>query len=86
MNEATTHPGPAREGSRVVVHGICALHVADSKHARSHVGRESPISNGLTTVAVEHLAMTHSKKKVSTNVGRILDDCLDGFIMVKFDM
>ena len=27
------------------------MDVADGKHARNHVGRESPISNGLTTVA-----------------------------------
>lgn len=45
------YPGSARERSRVVVHGIGALHVGHRKHARSHVGRESPISNGLTTVA-----------------------------------
>lgn len=43
-------PGPARERSRVVVHGIGALQMAHRKHARSHVGIESPISNGLTTV------------------------------------
>jgi len=43
-------PGSARERSRVVVHGIGALHMGHRKHARSHVGRESPISNGLTTV------------------------------------
>lgn len=43
-------PRPAREGSRVVVHRAVALEVANSDHARSHVGRESPISNGLTTV------------------------------------
>ena len=46
-----TDPGPARERSRVVVHGIGALHAADRNHARSHVGCESPIPNGLTTVA-----------------------------------
>ena len=48
-----THPGPARERSRVVVDRVSALDVADRNHARSHVGRESPISNGLTTVAGE---------------------------------
>ena len=55
-----TYPGPARERSRVVVHRVVALDVADGKHARNHVGRESPISNGLTTVAV--------KREVSTKV------------------
>lgn len=45
-----TPPRSARERSRVIVHGVSALHMADRKHARSHVGRESPISNGLTTV------------------------------------
>jgi len=43
-------PRPARERSRVVVHRIGVLQMADRDHARSHVGRESPISNGLTTV------------------------------------
>jgi hypothetical protein len=48
------HPRPAREGSRVIVHRVVALDVADGKHARNHVGRESPISNGLTTVAADN--------------------------------
>ena len=47
----STHPRPAGERGRVVVHRVVALDVADGKHARNHVGRESPISNGLTTVA-----------------------------------
>ena len=48
-----TYPRSARERGGVVIHGIAALHLADRNHARSHVGRESPISNGLTTVAGE---------------------------------
>lgn len=47
-----TYPGPAREGSRVVVHVVGALHVAHSEYVRSSVGVESPIPNGLTAVAV----------------------------------
>ena len=47
-----TNPGPSRERSRVVVHVVGALKVAHSKHARLGVESESPISNGLTTVAV----------------------------------
>lgn len=43
-------PGPARERGRVIVPRVVALHVAHCKHARSHVGVESPISNGLTAV------------------------------------
>ncbi len=47
-----TNPGSARERSRVVVHVVGALHLANSKYARISVERErSPISNGLTTVA-----------------------------------
>lgn len=47
-----TYPGPAREGSRVVVHVVGALHVANSEYTGSSVGVESPIPNGLTAVAV----------------------------------
>lgn len=54
------HPGPARERGRVVVHGVVALDVADRKHARSHVSRESPISNGSTAVAAEKGSATQS--------------------------
>jgi len=44
-------PGPAGEGSRVVVHVVCALKVADGQHTRLGVeGEYSPIPNGLTTV------------------------------------
>jgi len=43
-------PGPPREGSRVVVHVLGAIYVANSQNTRRSVGRESPISNGLTTV------------------------------------
>jgi len=43
-------PGPARERSRIIVPRVVALHMAHCKHARSHVGVASPISNGLTTV------------------------------------
>jgi len=48
---AEAYSGSAREGSRVIVHVIGALHVADGEHTRSYVSRESPISNGLTAVA-----------------------------------
>jgi hypothetical protein len=41
-------PGPAREGSRVIVHVVGALHLADGKYAS--VESYSPISNGLTAV------------------------------------
>ena len=51
-----THPRPARERGGVIVHRVGTLDAADRKHARSHVGRESPISNGLTTVA-EHMVL-----------------------------
>jgi len=50
LGMSKTPPGPARERGRVIVHGVVALDVADSKHARNHVGRESPISNGSTAV------------------------------------
>lgn len=50
LGMSKTPPGPARERSRVVVHRVVALNVANGKHARSHVGRESPISNGSTAV------------------------------------
>jgi len=44
-------PGPAREGSRIIIHVICALKVADGQHTRLGVeGEYSPIPNGLTTV------------------------------------
>ena len=46
-----TYPGSARELSRVVVHVVGALHVAHGKYARSVVGSESPIPNGVTAVA-----------------------------------
>jgi len=42
-------PGPAREGSRIIVHIVSALQLAHSKHTRS-VESYSPISNGLTAV------------------------------------
>jgi hypothetical protein len=42
--------GSAREGSRVVVFVVAALHVADSEDRRLSVTGESPISNGLTAV------------------------------------
>ena len=86
--DGKTYPGPARERSRVIVDGVGALDVADRKHARSHVGRESPISNGVTTVAAEAKVseIRATTKKCATNVGRILDDELEIFIMGKFDM
>lgn len=77
--EGVTYPRPARERSRVVVHRVVALDVADGKHARDHVGRESPISNGLTTVAAEensHWQVLGANGR-KTYVGQILDDCLD---------
>jgi len=40
----------AREGSGVVVHIVAAFEVANGNYVRRRVGRESPISNGLTTV------------------------------------
>ena len=46
-----TYPRPSRERSRVIVHVLGALEVAHSEHARLVVEGESPISNGLTTVA-----------------------------------
>lgn len=43
--------GSSRERSRIIVHVIFALDVANSKHTWRGVNVESPISNGLTTVA-----------------------------------
>jgi hypothetical protein len=78
--ERDTHPGPARERSRVIVHRVVALNVANSKHARSHVGRESPISNGSTAVAAVYM-LAHPgderEKKRTTNAGQILDVVVD---------
>jgi hypothetical protein len=47
----STYPRSARERSRVIIHVVCALDVANSKHIWCCVNIESPISNGLTTVA-----------------------------------
>ena len=52
-NSCFTYPGPSREGSRIVVHVLGALKVAHCKHTRLVVEGESPIPNGLTTVAVK---------------------------------
>lgn len=49
-----TDPGPARERSGVIVHVVVAFEMAHGKYTRCSVARESPISNGLTTVAVEY--------------------------------
>jgi hypothetical protein len=43
-------PGPPREGSRIIVHIVVALEVANSKYAWLVVEGDSPIPNGLTTV------------------------------------
>lgn len=48
----TAYPGSARERSRVVIYIVVALNMAYGEHARTDVNRESPISNGLTAVAV----------------------------------
>jgi len=48
----STYPGPSRERSRIIVHVVGALKMAYGKHTRLVVESESPISNGLTTVAV----------------------------------
>lgn len=45
--------GSAREGGRVVVEVVVAMAMANSDDARDYVNRICPISNGLTTVAVE---------------------------------
>jgi hypothetical protein len=50
-NNEGTYPGSARERSRVIVHVVGALHVADGKYTRSVVASESPIPNGVTAVA-----------------------------------
>lgn len=47
-----THPGSAGERSRVIIDIVGALHLADSENTGSGVKRDSPISNGLTAVAV----------------------------------
>jgi hypothetical protein len=43
-------PGTAREGGRIIVHIVVTFQMANCKHTRCSVGRESPISNGSTTV------------------------------------
>jgi hypothetical protein len=48
-----SHPGPARERSRVIVDVVAALDLADGKHTRVCVSAESPIPNGLTAVAAD---------------------------------
>jgi hypothetical protein len=48
---AAAHLGSARESSRIIVHVVLALEMANGKYTGHSVGRESPISNGLTTVA-----------------------------------
>lgn len=48
----STYPRPSRERSGIVVHVVSALQMAHSKHTRLIVESESPISNGLTTVAI----------------------------------
>jgi hypothetical protein len=45
-----TPPGTARERSRVIVHVVGALDLANGKYARSVVASESPIPNGETAV------------------------------------
>lgn len=50
-DDEETYSGSAGERSRIIVHVVGALHVADGKHARSVVGSESPIPNGVTAVA-----------------------------------
>ena len=45
-------PWSTRERSRVIVHVVGAFEMAHSKYTGSSVARESPISNGLTAVAV----------------------------------
>lgn len=47
-------PWSARERSGVIVHVVVAFEMAHGKYTRCSVARESPISNGLTTVAVEY--------------------------------
>lgn len=50
-SKKSTYPRPSRERGRIVVHIVGALKVAYGKRARLIVEIESPISNGLTTVA-----------------------------------
>jgi len=50
LGMSKTPSGSARERSRVIVHVVGALHVADGKYTRSVVGSESPIPNGVTAV------------------------------------
>jgi hypothetical protein len=45
-------PRPSRHRPRVIVHVLHALEVGHGKHVRLVVVSESPIPNGLTTVAV----------------------------------
>lgn len=45
------HLGPAREGSRIIVFFVGALHLAHSENTGLVVGAEGPISNSLTAVA-----------------------------------
>ena len=66
-------PWSARELSRVVVHVVCAIDMAHGKYTRSSVARESPISNGLTTVAVSWSVFVLLRKIEDTNVGPILN-------------
>lgn len=69
-----TYPGPSRERGRIVVHVFCALKMAHRKHTRLVVESESPIPNGLTTVAAdnEYIAPEIGGKK-RTYVGQRLD-------------
>jgi len=47
-----THPRPFRHRGRIIVHILHSLEVCDGQHVRLIVESESPIPNGLTTVAV----------------------------------
>jgi hypothetical protein len=67
------YPRPSREGSRVVVHVIVALQMADSKHTRLSVESESPIPNGLTTVAKQISKEVEGERERWTYAGQRLD-------------
>lgn len=63
--------------------------MAYSKHTRSSVEGKSPISNGLTAVAVrecQYWGMGGRGGRVDTNVGPILNCCFVKFDMVEFDI